>query len=131
MVSIQLAWRPTAVHKGRILISGPVSSRGHFKREGFIRLYWEERKTGQRLMLVHDEGDALEVGGVRSTPRGFSAIAKTIGYDPGRAQNALDTMAQAKAFVESFRPWGLFGADSGLAVDPDVHPSEDVIPPGN
>jgi len=94
-------------------------------------LYWEERKVGQLLMLVRGEGDALEVGGVRSTPRGFSAMAKTIGYDPGRAQNAMATMAEAKAFVESFRPWELFGADLGLEVDPDVHPTEAAIPPGN
>ena len=51
-----------------------------------MMVYWRERKKGQRLILVQEEGsEEIEVGGVRETKRGFDAFAKTFGYDPGRA----------------------------------------------
>jgi hypothetical protein len=57
---------------------------------------------------------------VRRTPRGFDALAKTNTYDPGRAKKGFASMEEAKAFVESFHPWDLFGGARDLAVDPEV-----------
>lgn len=87
-----------------------------------MRLYWKEWKRGQRLVLTDDKREE-EVGGVRQTPRGFDAFAKTMGYDPGRAQKDIPTIEEAKAFVESFHPWDLF-VSGPVLVEPDVVPME-------
>lgn len=84
-----------------------------------MKIYWEERKKGQRLILDDESGQREEVGGVRETKRGYDAFAKTFGYDPGRAMKGIQTMDDAKEFVESFNPWELFGAH-GLTVEPGV-----------
>ena len=85
-----------------------------------MKLYWQERRMGERLILaLHDENE-VEVGAVRKTPRGFDALAKTNTYDPGRAQKGFVTIEEAKAFVEAFHPWDLFGGDLDLEVEPDV-----------
>ncbi len=85
-----------------------------------MKLYWQERRMGQRLILaLHDESE-VEVGAVRKTPRGFDALAKTNTYDPGRAQKGFATIEEAKFFVESFHPWDLFGGDLDLEVEPEV-----------
>ena len=63
-----------------------------------------------------------EIGGVRATKRGFDAFAKTFGYEPGRAQRGMETMEDAKSFVESFRPWELYQGAEALSVDPEVKP---------
>lgn len=85
-----------------------------------MKLYWQERRMGQRLILaLHDESE-VEVGAVRKTPRGFDALAKTNTYDPGRAQKGFETIEEAKFFVESFHPWDLFGGDLDLEVEPEV-----------
>ena len=71
-----------------------------------MQLYWQQRRKGQRLILITDDGEQQEeVGGVRETKRGFDAFAKTFGYDPGRAEKGITTLDEAKTFVESFRPW--------------------------
>ncbi len=87
-----------------------------------MKLYWQERRMGQRLILAlhDDEVNEVEVGAVRKTPRGFDALAKTNTYDPGRAQKGFVTIEEAKAFVESFHPWDLFGGDLDLEVEPDA-----------
>jgi hypothetical protein len=87
-----------------------------------MRLYWKEWKRGQRLVLS-DGQRTEEVGGVRQTPRGFDAFAKTMGYDPGRAQKDIPTLEEAKAFVESFHPWDLF-VSGPITVESDVVPME-------
>ena len=88
-------------------------------------VYWRERRKGQRLVLVQEEGgDEIEVGGVRETKRGFDAFAKTFGYDPGRAQKGMETLEEAKSFVESFRPWEMYQGTHGLSVESDVRPAE-------
>ena len=90
-----------------------------------MMVYWRERKKGQRLILVQEEGsEEIEVGGVRETKRGFDAFAKTFGYDPGRAQKGMETLEEAKSFVESFRPWEMFQGTHGLSVESDVRPAE-------
>ena len=90
-----------------------------------MMVYWRERKKGQRLVLVQEEGsEEIEVGGVRETKRGFDAFAKTFGYDPGRAQKGMETLEEAKSFVESFRPWEMYQGTHGLSVENDVRPAE-------
>ena len=59
---------------------------------------------------------------MRQTPRGFDALAKTMGYDPGRAQKGFLTMEDAKEFVESFQPWDIFVGSLEVELDPNVHP---------
>ena len=89
-----------------------------------MNVYWRERRRGQRLMLVQEEGaDEIEVGGVRETKSGFDAFAKTFGYEPGRAQKGIESMDEAKEFVESFHPWDLYPDGQGLTVEPDVRPA--------
>ena len=89
------------------------------------KVYWQERKSGQRLILYTDDGAEVEVGAVRRTPRGYDALAKTNTYDPGRAQKGLASMEQAKAFVEEFHPWDIFGGDLDMDVEPEVRPNPD------
>ena len=85
-----------------------------------MELYWQATRKGQRLVLSSGNGQEEEVGGVRETKRGFDAFAKTFGYDPGRAEKGIPSMAEAKEFVESFSPWELFQGGQGITVDPEV-----------
>lgn len=85
-----------------------------------MKVYWRERKSGQSLILGSDDETEIEVGVVRRTPRGFDALAKTNTYDPGRAQRGFASMEEAKAFVESFHPWDVFGGDWQLEVNSEV-----------
>ncbi len=87
-----------------------------------MKVYWREHKMGQRLILDSETGQQEEVGGVRQTPRGFDAMAKTFGYDPGRAQKGFATMEEAKEFVESFQPWDLFVNPASVEFDRTVYP---------
>ena len=91
-----------------------------------MKLYWQQVRKGQRLILSGDDGQQTEeVGGVRETKRGFDAFAKTFGYDPGRAQKGMASLEEAKVFVESFSPWELYGGTEGLTVDPEVRVAAD------
>lgn len=88
-----------------------------------MQAYWREAKRGQRLVLkTNGDEHEEEIGGVRATKRGFDAFAKTFGYEPGRAQKGMSTLEEAKAFVESFRPWELYEDAKGIKVDPEVRP---------
>ena len=70
-----------------------------------MKVYWQQTRRGQRLVLAIDEGEhEEEIGGVRETKRGFDAFAKTFGYEPGRAQKGMPSLEEAKQFVESFTP---------------------------
>ena len=90
-----------------------------------MEVYWKERKNGQRLVCVKEgENEVIEIGGVRLTKNGYDAFAKTFGYDPGRAMRGIPNVDAAKSFVESFRPWELFGSDDGVTVDPEVRPED-------
>ena len=90
-----------------------------------MKVYWKEKKRGQGLVLLGDDGQTEEeIGGVRSTKRGFDAFAKTFGYDPGRAMKGMGSLDEAKEFVESFTPWDLFDGGQGLTVDSEVMPLE-------
>ena len=87
-----------------------------------MKVYWREHRSGQRFILDPGEGEETEIGGVRRTPRGFDAYAKTLGYEPGRAQKGFPTMEDAKAFVESFKPWDIYVGSMEVEVDPAVYP---------
>ena len=87
-----------------------------------MRLYWKERRAGQRLVLLDDFGAEIEVGAVRQTKRGFDALAKTNTYDPGRAQKGFASLEEAKEFVEFFHPWDIFGGDLDMTVESEVQP---------
>ena len=92
-----------------------------------MNVFWREVKRGQRLVIASDDGDPEseeEVGGVRQTKRGYDAFAKTFGYDPGRAQKGMESMEEAKNFVESFSPWELYQGGQGLLVDSEVRPQK-------
>ncbi len=83
-------------------------------------IYWRNVKRGQNLILS-DDSDSNEqvIGGFRDTKRGIDAYATTFGYDPGRSQKGFATIEDAKAFVEHFRPWELYGAHD-VTVEPEV-----------
>ncbi len=88
-----------------------------------MRVYWQAVKQGLRLMLADGEREE-RLGGVRKTPRGFDAFATTFGYDPDRARRDIASQDEAKAFVESFRPWELFVSDPDISVEPETAPSD-------
>ncbi len=90
-----------------------------------MRLYWRQTRRGQRLVIGdEDQESEQEIGGVRETKSGFDAFAKTFGYEPGRAVKGVPTMDEAKAFVESFRPWELYEGTEGLGVEATIVPLE-------
>ncbi len=91
-----------------------------------MRVYWREVKRGQNLILGDDnDGHEENLGGFRDTKRGIDALAKTFSYEPERSKKGFPTIEEAKAFVESFRPWELFGTQD-VTVDPDVRPALDA-----
>ena len=49
-------------------------------------------------------------------------MAKTFGYDPGRAQKGFASMEEAKAFVEGFEPWDIFVGSTPVEFDREIHP---------
>jgi len=85
-----------------------------------MRLYWKTNRRGMDLMVLTDDGQEMSVGGVRETKRGVEAIAKTQGYDPGRATKGLSTVDEGRAFVEQFEPWRDFFPGEPLEIEPDV-----------
>lgn len=94
-----------------------------------MEVYWRHRKRGQNLILNNEnDGGEEEVGGFRETKRGIDAYAKTFSYDPGRSEKDFPTIEDAKAFVESFRPWELYEGAQGLIVDLEVRPALDSAP---
>ena len=88
-----------------------------------MSVYWKAVKLGQNLILSEDNGgDEKVLGGYRDTKRGIDAYATTGGgYDPGRSMKDFGSIEDAKAFVEHFRPWELFGAHDET-VDSEVKP---------
>ncbi len=69
-------------------------------------VYWQYVRRGQNLMLSTENGQE-RIGGFRETKRGIDAYATTFGYEPGRSEKGFSSVEDAKAFVESFRPWEL------------------------
>ena len=81
-------------------------------------VYWQYGRRGQNLMLSTENGQE-RIGGFRETKRGIDAYATTFGYEPGRSEKDFSSVEDAKAFVESFRPWELYGAHE-VMVEPEV-----------
>ena len=93
-----------------------------------MNVYWQSVRRGENLMFSDDDtGRNERIGGFRETNQGIDAYAATFGYDPGRSQKGFPTIEAAKIFVESFRPWELYGAQ-GVTVEPGVRPSGDSAP---
>ena len=91
-----------------------------------MRLYWRKRKRGFDLLVEDDDGDTFNVGGVRTTRRGgIEAMAKTLGYDPGRSIKHMQSMEDGRLFVEQFEPWRDFFPGEPLELE-----SEIVVPEG-
>ena len=94
-----------------------------------MELYWQEHKLG--LQLILSAGDRTEVMGRirRRKDDTYDVNARAFGYNPERAATGITSLDEAKAFVESFRPWDEFIGPSDLAVEPDVRPLPDAPAP--
>ena len=66
-------------------------------------------KRGQNLIIDDTSGLEEVIGGYRENKSGIDAYARTMGSEPERSRTGFDTVEDAKAFVESFTPWDLFG----------------------
>jgi hypothetical protein len=93
-----------------------------------MRLYWKETRKGLDLIVRTDDDQEFVVGGVRVTRRGVEAMAKTMGYDPGRAARGLVSVEDGRMFVEQFEPWRDFFPGEPLTVEPDVVKTGDGKP---
>ena len=89
-----------------------------------MRVYWKDVRRGQSLILSEQEGHEEVIGGFRETSRGIDAQAQTFGYDPGRSQKGFATIEDAKAFVESFKPWELHGVQD-VTVERETRPDSE------
>ena len=74
-----------------------------------MSVFWKNVKRGQNLMMDDTAGLGEVIGGYRENKSGISAYARTMGYEPERSRKGFDSVEDAKAFVESFNPWDLFG----------------------
>ncbi len=89
-----------------------------------MSVYWRTVKRGQNLVVDDTSGLEEIIGGYRENKSGIDAYARTMGYEPDRSRKGFDTVEDAKAFVESFSPWELFGAQ-GVTVESEARPSLD------
>ena len=88
-----------------------------------IIVYWQDARRGQNLVLTNDvTGREQRIGGFTEVNQRFAAYVTTAKYDPRNSKDGLPTMKEAKAFVESFKPWELYGAE-GVSVEPEVRPA--------
>ena len=81
-------------------------------------------KRGQNLIIDDTSGLEEVIGGYRENKSGIDAYARTMGYEPARSRKGFDTVEDAKAFVESFTPWDLFGPRD-LTVEAEIRPISD------
>lgn len=93
-----------------------------------MNLCWREHKAGLILVLDPGQGEELTVGTIRRTRTGYDALAQSPGYDPSRARRGIGGLEEAKAFVESFRPWELHVGATDVEVEPKVHPAPSEQP---
>jgi len=85
-----------------------------------MRLFWAECKNGLDLCVADEDGNRWTVGGVRRTKRGIEAMAKTMGYDPGRAVKNIASIEEGKLFVERFEPWREFFPGEPLELESEI-----------
>ncbi|MCH7906573.1 MAG: hypothetical protein IIC29_09365 [Chloroflexi bacterium] len=88
-----------------------------------MRMYWKERSKGLDLTLLTDDGEEINLGGVRSMKRGIQAIAATRGYEPGRSVKGLGSLDEGKEFVLQFQPWREYVPDD-LEVEAEIVKAE-------
>ena len=86
-----------------------------------MSVFWRNVKRGQNLMTDDTAGLEEVIGGYRENKSGISAYARTMGYEPERSRKGFDSVEDAKAFVESFNPWDLFGPRDAV-VEAEVRP---------
>ncbi len=86
-----------------------------------MSVYWKTMKRGQNLIIDDTSGLEEVIGGFRENKSGINAYARTMGYEPDRSRSGFDTVEDAKAFVESFTPWDLFGVRD-VTVESEVRP---------
>ena len=86
-----------------------------------MSVYWRNVKRGQNLIIDDTSGLEEIIGGYRENKRGIDAYARTMGYEPDRSRKGFDSVEDAKAFVEGFSPWDLFGARD-VTVEPEARP---------
>jgi len=89
-----------------------------------MSVYWRTMKRGQNLIIEDTEGLEEVIGGYRENKSGINAYARTMGYEPDRSRSDFDSAEDAKAFVESFTPWDLFGVRDAT-VEQEVRPISD------
>ena len=89
-----------------------------------MSVYWKTMKRGQNLIIEDTSGLEEVIGGYRENKSGIDAYARTMGYEPDRSRKGFDTVEDAKAFVESFTPWDIFGVRD-VTVEPEVRPISD------
>ena len=85
-----------------------------------MKLFWKEKSKGLDLIVLDDNEDEFIVGGVRLTKRGIEALAKTTGYDPGRAIKGLQSLEEGRTFVEQFEPWKEFYPGELLELEAEI-----------
>jgi hypothetical protein len=86
-----------------------------------MSVFWRNVKRGQNLVVDDTAGLEEIIGGYRENKRGIDAYARTMGYEPERSKKGFDSVEDAKAFVESFSPWELFGVQ-GVTVETEARP---------
>jgi hypothetical protein len=89
-----------------------------------MSVYWKTMRRGQNLIIDDTSGLEEVIGGYRENKSGIDAYARTMGYEPDRSQKGFETVEDAKAFVESFTPWDLFGVRD-MTVESEVRPIAD------
>lgn len=89
-----------------------------------MSVYWRNMRRGQNLIIDDAAGLEEVIGGYRENKSGIDAYARTMGYEPERSRKGFDTVEDAKAFVESFTPWDLFGVRD-VTVEPEARPISD------
>ena len=86
-----------------------------------MSVFWRDVKRGQNVMMDDTAGLEEVIGGYRENKSGISAYARPMGYEPERSRKGFDSVEDAKAFVESFNPWDLFGPRDAV-VEAEVRP---------
>jgi hypothetical protein len=89
-----------------------------------MSVYWKDVRRGQNLIVDDTAGLEEIIGGYRENKRGIDAYARTMGYEPERSKKGFDTVEDAKAFVESFNPWEIFGVRDAT-IEAEARPISD------
>jgi hypothetical protein len=91
-----------------------------------MKVYWQQLRRDSVLSSALTTVSNKRRSEAFGRPKGgFDAFVKTFGYDPGRAERGILTLEEAKAFVESFRPWEIDEGAQELTVELEVRPQEE------